>query len=64
VEEEEEPKEGEEPKAEVTSVVFLDISVVLPFFKCVINMKRAFTLIRAIQTRQKRLKLRSIGTGN
>lgn len=45
MEEEEEPKEGEEPKAEVTSVVFLDISVVLPFFKCVINMKRAFTLL-------------------
>lgn len=34
MEEEEEPKEGEEPKAEVTSVVFLDISVVVSFFNC------------------------------
>jgi hypothetical protein len=44
VEEEEEPKEGEEPKAEVFNVVFLNISVVLYFFKYVTNTKSAFSL--------------------
>ena len=40
MEEEEEPKEGEEPKEEVTSVVFLNVGLlVLYFFKFVTNTK-------------------------
>jgi len=34
VEEDEEPKEGEEPKAEVMTLVFLNVGVVLVFLIC------------------------------
>ena len=61
MEEEEETKEGEEPKAEVISGVFVNVSSLLPFSKCF--TKSAFAT-RVKKRRQKRLKLRNIGTGN
>lgn len=44
MEEEEEPKEGEEPKAEVASVVFPDVGIVIVYSKCVIDTKSFFAL--------------------
>lgn len=63
VEEEEEPKEGEEPKAEVTSALSLNVGVVFAFFKCVTESIPAL-VTRMRKRKQRRLKLRSIGTGN
>ena len=68
MEEEEEPKEGEEPKEEVTSVVFLNVGLlVLYFFKFVTNTKWVWflhVLSKWEKRRWKGLKLRSIGTRN
>jgi hypothetical protein len=61
VEEEEEPKEGEESKPEVINIVFPTVGIALFFLIYGFDVLLYF-LSRA--RRKRRLKLKSIGTGN
>lgn len=61
VEEEEEPKEGEESKPEVINMVFPDCG------HCIFLSKYGFDVLLYFWSRvrrKRRLKLKSIGTGN